>query len=142
MENKAKKMFEDLGYEQFCNASYIEYFISESHTDWKNVRFNLKEKTLFTDSNYEAMNIDMKTFEAIYQQLDELGWLENKPLEFDDLKEDMWIWDNQTKRYMKIFDISYSDKGFNVNGDFYLDDLHCKEFKFEENRFFRKEVKK
>ena len=66
---------------------------------------------------------------------------ENLPLKFEELEADMWIWDNHKKVYMKIHDISYSEKSFNVNGEFYLDSLHLAEFEFEEGRFFSKEVK-
>lgn len=66
----------------------------------------------------------------------------NPPLKFEDLYEGMWIWDNQTKRYMKIYDISYSEESFNVNGEWCLNDLYLEEFKFEKNRFYRREVKK
>ena len=66
---------------------------------------------------------------------------ENQPLKFEELKPDMWVWDNVPKIYMKIYDISYSERCFNVNGEWYLNDLYLEEFDFEENRFYRREVK-
>jgi hypothetical protein len=66
---------------------------------------------------------------------------DNPPLKFEELKEGMWVWDNVSKRYMKVYDISYSEETFNVNGEWYLNDLYLEEFKFEENRFYRREVK-
>ena len=65
---------------------------------------------------------------------------ENPPLKFEDLKENMWIWDNKYKDYvrLKLHDIeNYGkliifSKGY---GEEYLR-------KFEENRFYRYEVKK
>lgn len=66
---------------------------------------------------------------------------DNPPLKFEEIKEKMWVWDNKTKRYMKVYDISYSEKAFNVNGEWYLDDLYLEEFEFEDGRFYLKEVK-
>lgn len=72
---------------------------------------------------------------------DELKELKsNPPLKFEELHEGMWVWDNQAKRYMKVYDISYSEETFNVNGEWYLNDLYLEEFKFEENRFYLKAV--
>lgn len=65
----------------------------------------------------------------------------NPPLKFEELKEGMWVWDDVTKRYMKVYDISYSEETFNVNGEWYLNDLYLEEFMFEQSRFYRREVR-
>ena len=83
-------------------------------------------------------NGNEKEFNLLEQLIEE--HFSNPLLRFEDLKNDMWVWDNVTKKYMKIFDISYSEKTFNVNGEQYSDPLHLEEFTFEENRFFRKQV--
>ena len=85
----------------------------------------------------EAIELGRQYFET-YQNTIKLY----KPLKFEELKKDMWVWDNVLKRYMKVYDISYSEETFNVNGEWYLDDLHLEEFEFEENRFYRYEVAK
>lgn len=68
-------------------------------------------------------------------------YFNNPPLKFEDLEPDMWVWDNVSKRYIKIFDISYSDKSFNVNGEWPLDEFYLEDFDFEDNRFYLKAVK-
>ena len=75
----AKEMFEELGYKQIIDLCEISYEIndySSGYCDWKRVSFDLKDKTFYADENYEAMCIDAKTFKAIYQQMKELGWLD------------------------------------------------------------------
>lgn len=71
-------------------------------------------------------------------------YLYNPPLKFEELKEDMWVWDNKYKRYLQC------SLGKNVEGI----DCICYEsyvsnegefdedfIEFEENRFYRYEVK-
>ena len=59
--------------------------------------------------------------------------LSNQPLKFEDLKEGVWVWDNKYKEYCYIYFIAgvYPHRK-------YID--NC-ESKFEENRFYRYEVK-
>lgn len=64
-----------------------------------------------------------------------------KPYKFEDLKPNMWVWDNKNKLYVQIeedFDegngyiiIRYYEDSYNSN---------CERTRFEENRFYRKEV--
>lgn len=67
-------------------------------------------------------------------------YFDNPPLKFEELHEGMWLWDNKLERYIKVYDISYAEQSFNVNGEWYLNDLYLEEFDFEENRFYRKQV--
>lgn len=55
---------------------------------------------------------------------------DNPPLKFEELEEGMWIWDNKEKRYSKI----ESFAGIQIYFYDYTDD-------FEENRFYRKQLK-
>lgn len=73
-------MFEELGYKHDTFTSlqgkkYIRY--------WKNITiervdiyFDINSKKICVDRRFESMEIDMPTFSAIYQQVKELGWLE------------------------------------------------------------------
>ena len=100
----------------------------------KNIKEQYKDKTYRTfELNVYAVVSDVIDF--IEEEFS------NPPLKFEELKEGMWIWDDVTKRYMKVYDISYSEECFNVNGEWYLNDLYLEEFNFEENRFYRREVR-
>lgn len=62
--------------------------------------------------------------------------LDNPPLEFEELKPNMWIWDNKDKKYNKIIEINDDEIGF-----YYItSDVMRYICKFEPNRFYRKEV--
>lgn len=58
----------------------------------------------------------------------------NPPLKFEDLKQNMWVWDNDYKLYCLI-DRIYSFNKFSVN--YHFNTMQ----EFEENRFYRYEVK-
>nr|DAG84201.1 MAG TPA: hypothetical protein [Caudoviricetes sp.] len=63
---------------------------------------------------------------------------DNPPLKFDELEEEMWVWDNKEKMYIKScnnFDTEENGKGIRVQMGFDLVRI-----KFEENRFYRKQV--
>lgn len=60
----------------------------------------------------------------------------NPPLKFEELKPNMWVWDNKEKEYIKLRVINKilyygNDEEYRV-GDY---------IKFEENRFYLREVK-
>lgn len=68
---------------------------------------------------------------------------DNKPLKFEELHEGMWVWDNKTKSYIFVFKplnwepikgLRYAHQIINHSAEGYYMD-------FEENRFYRKEVK-
>ncbi|MGN1343778.1 MAG: hypothetical protein ACI4U3_04310 [Traorella sp.] len=61
---------------------------------------------------------------------------DNPPLKFEELKENMWVWDNKYKMYLKIYE-AFHFKGYEEWIQ-YADGV-CD--LFEENRFFRREVK-
>lgn len=65
-------------------------------------------------------------------------YFDNPPLKFEELKEDMWVWDNENKQMIKIYDTYILPSGtkvvrFKWGFEYYKG-------KFEENRFYRKEV--
>lgn len=60
---------------------------------------------------------------------------DNPPLKFEELKPNMWVWDNKIKEFRKIDRVNKMYHGieyFNTYGWF---------IEFEENRFYRREVK-
>ena len=80
----------------------------------------------------EAIELGREYFEA-YQNTIKLY----KPLKFEELKKDMWVWDNFQKKYFKIFRIrEWDPKPYII---MYGND-DCPDF--EENRFYRYEVEK
>jgi hypothetical protein len=66
---------------------------------------------------------------------------DNPPLEFEELEEGMWIWDNKRKVKLLIaYCYSEDDMGYyNLSNP---EDYKYVHIEFEENRFYRKEVKK
>ena len=60
----------------------------------------------------------------------------NPPLKFEELRPNMWVWDNFIKRYVELYDVDIQRK------EVYRDDSNilCV-IRFEENRFYRYEVK-
>lgn len=67
----------------------------------------------------------------------------NPPLKFEELKKYMWVWDNEYESYMQIMYVT-PRKEIEVYMPSYIDGdfqgIYVEEFKFEENRFFRKQV--
>lgn len=60
----------------------------------------------------------------------------NPPLKFEELKPNMWVWDNEDKKYNKITEINGDKIGF-----YYItSDVMRYICKFKPNRFYRKEV--
>ena len=68
--------------------------------------------------------------------------LSNPPLKFEELKENMWVWDNKHKVYNKIGIISTFYGTGEIISFVYLNEATQwgDVFKFEENRFYRYEV--
>ncbi len=67
---------------------------------------------------------------------------DNPPLKFEELHEGMWVWDNVYEMYLKIEDIR--EDIIYPYEDYFCDPCdvsHNMWFDFEENRFYRKEVK-
>lgn len=57
----------------------------------------------------------------------------NPPLKFEELKPGMWVWDRELSAYIQIYAIYDTVKGIRVSS--------FGTFEFEENRYFRYEVK-
>ncbi len=74
----AKEMFEELGYTYYDHKFLDEYYqrISLEGDKYKSIEFVKPDKILRLSDDYNFIDIDLKTFSAIYQQVKELGWLE------------------------------------------------------------------
>ena len=91
---------------------------------------------------YGGINIPLYSLEVIENLIDE--HFDNPPLEWEELKEGMFVWDDIDKEYRKVY-----GKGIYL-GDEYLMKTGCKvvfisedeyfNLIYEPNRFYRKEV--
>lgn len=68
---------------------------------------------------------------------------DNPPLSFGDLKEGMWVWDDEEKWYMKIVFLFVPCKQYHFKGSFKVWADSCERsldfVVFEENRFYRRQ---
>lgn len=99
----------------------------------------LVELDLVVNSKQEMIDELKKTInENIYKIF------KNPPLKFDELHEGMWVWDNRTKAYAKIRHLLIREK-INAITKEKRNEPRIKfkwgEVVFEENRFYRYEVK-
>lgn len=62
---------------------------------------------------------------------------DNKPLKFEDLKPDMWVWDDKNKLYVQIEE-DFDEGNGNIILRYYEDSYNsnCERTKFKENRFY------
>lgn len=82
----------------------------------------------------DSFNENLSNYNQILTS--ELKKFDNPPLKFEDLHDKMWIWDNKYKQYIKLRIIN--------NILYYGNDEEyrfCDYIEFEENRFYRYEVK-
>lgn len=63
----------------------------------------------------------------------------NPPLKFEELEEDMWVWDNKRKVKLLIA-YCYSEDDIGYYNFSNPEDYKYIHIEFEENRFYRKEV--
>lgn len=148
--------FEAKGYLPFTEANSIltqlinEHFeiVKEYETYKKINRFEKECEKFYCKENYFNIIIkalcDCKDKELQDNAIHCLAYLkqqlDNPPLKFEELKENMWVWDNKNKLYVQIeedFDendiifLRYYEDSYNSN---------CERTLFKENRFYRKEV--
>ena len=68
---------------------------------------------------------------------------DNPPLKFEELKQCMWVWDSKYDEYIQI-DFVTPRKEIEVYTPSYIggdmQGIYIEEFKFEENRYYRKQV--
>ena len=88
----AKEMFEKLGYQRNVENKKIIYFLElEGTFYYDEITFDLLEKEILIDTNFEVMSIGDYLLKAIDKQAEELGWLDEKTCanlsEFDSIDE-------------------------------------------------------
>ena len=84
----------------------------------------------------DRVNWHLKKVDELGRELQKLK--SNPPLKFEELKDEMWVWDNKEKKYIKScnnFDTEEYGKGIRVQIGFDL-----VRYPYEENRFYRKQV--
>lgn len=85
---------------------------------------------------YGSINIPLYSLEVIENLIGE--HFSNPPLKFEELKPNMWVWDNAIKEWVKV----------EAQRETYTKIIECwvigwvllKTYEFEPNRFYRKEV--
>lgn len=89
--------------------------------------FELVKDFMQLDKDFEQLE---KSYDNLYDKFHNL-----KPLKFEELKEGMWVWDNKYKEYCYIYFIAgkYPHRK-------YIDNCES-DSEFEDNRFYRREVK-
>lgn len=62
---------------------------------------------------------------------------DNPPLKFEEIKENMWVWDNENNSWLKVIGFY----GFNIHVQFGIG-IHKNDcyVEYVENRFYRKQV--
>lgn len=80
--------------------------------------------------NYKEHNIELKNYIAQIER----EFKDNPPLNFEELKENMWVWDNYTKKYRKIFYVDAETKKIVFCGQ-------KLQVNYKEGRFYEREVK-
>lgn len=91
---------------------------------------------------YSGFNNSALPFDEDINVMQELmhEYFDNPPLEFEEIKKGMWIWDNARKEWVKV----------EAQRETYTKIVECwvigwvllKTYEFEPNRFYRKEVVK
>lgn len=79
----------------------------------------------------------MNRFNTVFEVIN--AYFDNPPLKFEELEEEMWVWDNKEKMYIKScnkYDTKEYGEGIRVQIGFDLVRYH-----YEENRYYRKQVK-
>lgn len=77
---KAKEMFKALGYEYYEGEHSIRYIANcDMDDDYISIKFGLLSHTFYAQHNCNTNDITIDEFEAIQQQMKELGWIEEKP---------------------------------------------------------------
>ena len=114
------------------------YYTNEDVLNYKKLikeHFELVKDFMQLDKDFEQLE---KSYDNLYDKFHNL-----KPFKFEELKPNMWVWDNKTKSYIFIFKplnweptkgIRYANMIIYHSAEGYYMD-------FEENRFFRYEVK-
>lgn len=92
----------------------------------------LYDKATYNATGYCGKeSLYFSSFDKLWDLINE--HFDNPPLKFEELKEEQWYWDNKNKRYFKIHKLDIDNKEIDAYDFWGLG--------FEENRFYRYEVK-
>lgn len=108
----------------------------------------LKEIENATTEIEDFNSIPEITYNEFKNQLNVLNQLifehfKNPPLKFEELKENMWVWDNYWEEYFEISEVYSNTKEIDVF--IHQNKINQKRYatiKYTPNRFYRKEVQK
>jgi hypothetical protein len=143
------KLFSDSTLKSMTKDELIEY-IHDIYHNWKSCDYVYNNAI---DENYRLYN-QLVELSRVLKSKDEYitelrnyitqierEFKDNPPLKFEELKENMVVWDNKRKMFIKIFDTATLEENcfsFEVFGW----EVPIYDEQFEENRFYRREVKK
>ena len=74
----ASEMFEKMGYERSVEREKIIYLFETEDRYYYQVTFDLSEKIVVIETNFERTEIEDDLLKAIDKQAEELGWLDEK----------------------------------------------------------------
>lgn len=120
------------------DMAFVEGFMNLEHMLNYDCVISLKYKVIhrLIEEHFELKRKFKKSvlrYDALLEEYGKFRW--NPPLKFEELKENMWVWDNFLKRYFQIWRISEESDIFH-----YTDNYYNGAYAFEENRFYRKQV--
>lgn len=118
----------------------LNYLFEQAHNCTNCDKVNIKCDDCETDNtmecdiaHYRLVNLIEQYFEPVKKT--KLSEYENpQPLRFEELHENMWVWDNNTKKYRKIFYVDTETKKIVFCGQ-------KLQVNYKEGRFYRYEVK-
>lgn len=117
-----------------CDSCHVAIIDNTQECVWHGKCPNVKRLEKLINEHFELkreLKIRLDSAIRIFKTLEEPP----KALKFDELHEDMWVWDNKKKKYSQIYHIVTEDK-------YILTSIYaCDTVEFEENRFYRYEVR-
>lgn len=72
---KAREMFAALGYRCIETGGFIWYINDSDNKEYRRIEFYFSDCTFLIADGYEPIRINVKEFEAIQKQMEELGWV-------------------------------------------------------------------
>lgn len=128
------KALEDMAFvEGFMNLEHVLKHDGAIALKYKAI-YQLIEEHFDLLEKYKALQDEngRLTFNNIANNINDMNyklWLENPPLKFEEMKAEDWVWDNEIRKYSKIFFVS--EKYIVTERGYIL---------YRANRFYRKQV--
>ena len=125
--------------EAFNNTDEFKHF--HLHSDSTLMKLNKAELIDYIHMLHHNWQAADEQLHNVIEQNVKLA--DNPPLSFGDLKEGMWVWDDEEKWYMKIVFLFAPCKQYHFKGSFKVWADSCERsldfVVFEENRFYRRQ---